>query len=65
MFFNLHTHTSFSDGKNTAEEIVNYAIEKNFKALGFSDHSITNHDKSYCMKDEQEYILEINRLNKC
>ncbi len=37
---NLHTHSSFSDGKNTAEELVLAAIEKGFTVLGFSEHSI-------------------------
>ena len=38
-FSNLHTHSTFSDGKNTPEEIVLSAIEKNFLSIGFSDHS--------------------------
>lgn len=36
---NFHTHTTFCDGKNTAEEMVVAAIEKGFTALGFSSHS--------------------------
>lgn len=37
---NLHTHSSFSDGKNTAEEHILSAIEKGFTVLGFSEHSL-------------------------
>ena len=37
---NFHTHTSFCDGKNTAEEMVIAAIEKGFDHLGFSGHCI-------------------------
>ena len=37
---NLHTHTTFCDGKNTAEEMVLSAIEKKFTVLGFSSHCI-------------------------
>ena len=37
---NLHTHSTFSDGKNTAEEHVLSAIEKGFTVLGFSEHSL-------------------------
>ncbi len=48
-FSNLHTHSTFSDGKNTPEEIVLSAIEKNFVSIGFSDHSHTPCDESYCM----------------
>ena len=36
---NLHTHTRYVDGKDTAEELVLFAIEKGFDSLGFSEHS--------------------------
>lgn len=48
-FSNLHTHSTFSDGANTPEEIVLSAIDKNFVSIGFSDHSHTPCDESYCM----------------
>ena len=35
---NFHTHSTFCDGKNTAEEMVIAAIEKGFSTLGFSSH---------------------------
>lgn len=35
MLTNYHTHSIFSDGKNTPEEIVQKAIEKGFGAVGF------------------------------
>lgn len=38
-FSNLHTHSVFSDGKNTPLENAQKAIELNFVSLGFSDHS--------------------------
>ncbi len=50
---NLHTHTLFSDGVNTAEEMVERALELDFSSLGFSDHSATEFDPDYCMKREQ------------
>ena len=37
---NFHTHSTFCDGKNTAEEMVLAAIEKGFDVLGFSGHCI-------------------------
>ncbi|MBR1912830.1 MAG: histidinol-phosphatase [Treponema sp.] len=37
---NFHTHCTFCDGKNTAEEMVQSAIERNFDILGFSSHSM-------------------------
>ena len=36
---NLHTHTTFCDGKNTAEEMVLAALEQGLDSLGFSGHS--------------------------
>lgn len=63
---NLHTHTTFSDGKNTAEEMALAAIEKGFVSLGFSDHSYTPFDSDYCadMQNFDEYIFGIEKLKK-
>ena len=36
---NLHTHTTYCDGKNTVEENIQYAIDKELISLGFSGHS--------------------------
>ena len=47
-----HVHTTFSDGKNTPEEMVLAAIEKGMTEIGFSDHSYTWFDESYCMKKD-------------
>lgn len=46
----LHVHTSFSDGKNTPEEMVQEAIARGMDTIGFSDHSYTVFDESWCMK---------------
>jgi len=64
MLANYHTHSVFSDGKNTPEEIVQKALEKGFDALGFSDHVLTPYDLSYCLRDTEGYIQEIRRLKK-
>ena len=64
MISNLHTHCTFCDGKNTAEEIVLAALEKNFCSIGFSSHYITPFDMRYCMTDTEGYIAEINRLKE-
>lgn len=63
---NYHTHSAFSDGKNKLEEICLEAIKKNFSVLGFSDHSYTRFDKSYCMSEEKvgEYIKEVSALKE-
>ena len=64
MLSNLHTHTTFCDGKSTAEETVLSAISKGFVSLGFSGHGYTAFELTSCMKDEEGYINEINRLKK-
>lgn len=62
----LHVHTVFCDGKNTPEELVASAIKKGMKRIGFSGHSYTFFDKSYCMsaKGTEKYKLEIDRLKE-
>ena len=59
-----HVHTTFSDGKNTPEEMVLSAIEKGLHEIGFSDHSYTFFDESYCIKKDRiaEYKNETARL---
>lgn len=56
---NFHTHTTYCDGKSKPEEIVRYALDKGFKALGFSGHGFTDYDSSYCMKEIELYKKEI------
>lgn len=65
-YSNLHTHTTFSDGVGTIRENIESAIEKNMLSLGFSDHSFTACDPSYCMSTEKypQYIKEVRELAK-
>ena len=60
----LHVHTTYCDGLNTPEEMVLSAIEKGMECLGFSAHSYTFFDESYCMTEAEEYRREINRLKE-
>lgn len=61
---NLHTHSLFCDGKNTIEETVVEAIERGFDSIGFSSHSYTPFDESYCIKKDstQLYLAECERV---
>ncbi len=61
-----HSHTNFSDGKNTPEEMVLAAIARGMPAIGITDHSDTPCDQSYCMKTAQypAYVAELNRLKE-
>lgn len=63
-FRDYHVHTIFSDGKDTPEAVAAAAYQRGFAALGFSDHSHTDHDPSYCMRREQypEYRARIAAL---
>ncbi len=63
---NFHTHTKYSDGKNTPREIAEYAISIGFHSLGFSDHSYSPKCISYCIAEEAvaDYYAEIRSLEK-
>lgn len=64
--FNLHTHSIFSDGKSTPEEVVQEAIRQGLKVLGFSDHSPVPFENSFAIKDNQvdDYINTIKSLKE-
>jgi len=64
MLSNLHTHTTFCDGKNTPEEVVLSAIEKGFDSIGFSGHGYTDFDLSYCINDIDGYKASVNSLKE-
>lgn len=49
---NMHTHTNFCDGKDSAETMVKAAIERGFHCLGFSGHAYTPFADDYCMSPE-------------
>ncbi|MCR4742391.1 MAG: histidinol-phosphatase [Treponema sp.] len=61
---NLHTHTNFCDGKNSPEEMVLSAIQKNFTILGFSGHSMYPFasDWHIAPREHEAYVKEIRRL---
>ena len=63
-FSTLHTHSTYSDGKGTLRENVESAIKKGMVSIGFSDHSFTACDTSYCMQleDYGKYCNEVNAL---
>ncbi len=64
---NLHTHTSFCDGKDAPEDIVLSAISLCGDAVGFSAHSptVVPNDYGFVKKDELDaYQGEILRLKE-
>ena len=66
MTSNFHTHSTFCDGKNSPEEMVQEAISRGLTAIGFSGHSNTPFDPGYCMDESREaaYRTEILRLKE-
>ena len=57
----LHAHTTYCDGADSPERMVEAAIEKGLKTFGISGHSYTSFDTSYCMSREAvpRYIAEM------
>jgi DNA polymerase (family 10) len=37
----FHVHTTFSDGRNTVQEMLGAALERGWEYVGISDHSVT------------------------
>ena len=61
--FDLHMHTVFSDGKNTAEEMVLEAVRLGLDTVGISDHS-TGDPCGMTHEDRAAYKAEIARLKE-
>ncbi len=61
---NCHTHTTFCDGSDTMEEMLNAAISLSFESLGFSVHSPLPFKNEYALKSEKlpDYLKEVSRL---
>ena len=59
-----HVHSTYSDGKNTPEEIVLQAISLGMSEIGFSDHCYGDYCEEYCIAWNKldGYAEEINRL---
>ena len=61
---NLHTHSTFSDGKNTAEEHVRAAIRKGFSVLGFSEHCLHPLDPNFYSKVDSNWHMLPTNMDK-
>ena len=63
---NYHTHTCYCDGADTPEELILEAIRLGCPAIGFTGHSYTPFDLSYCMtlENTERYNEEIPRLKE-
>ncbi len=63
---NLHTHSTYCDGKDTLEEMIEGAIAKGFESIGFSGHSYMSFSRGISMSLEgtEEYKRELAVLKK-
>lgn len=61
---NLHTHSTFCDGKDTPEEMILAAIDKGFGSIGFSGHSYMSFSKymTHPRGITEQYKREVRRL---
>ena len=59
--WDYHCHTTYCDGKNTVEEMARAAADRGMEALGFSGHSYTFYDESYCMPQDRmgDYVRDV------
>ncbi len=63
---NYHTHTTFSDGKNTPEEMIQKAISLGFHSIGISDHAYTDFCPDWSIPKErlEEYLQTLFQLKE-
>ncbi len=61
---NLHTHSTYCDGRDTPEDTVKAAIARGFESIGFSGHSHMEFSPGIGMTPEKEiaYKQEVRRL---
>ncbi|MBI9035676.1 MAG: histidinol-phosphatase [Bacteroidales bacterium] len=64
--YNLHTHSTYCDGKEPLEDMVKAAIEQGFDTLGLTSHSPLPFDTYFSIKENKlkEYVQEIDQLKE-
>ncbi len=63
MLQNLHTHSTFCDGRDTPDEMVLRAIELGFDSLGFSSHATSDANCTGELREKTDaYHKEITAL---
>ena len=61
--FDLHMHTTWSDGQNTPEEMIEEAIRLGLETVGISDHS-SGDPCGMTLEQSVEYRAEMERLKE-
>ena len=64
--YTYHCHSTYSDGKNTPEEMIREAIAKGSDSIGFSDHYFADFEMGYEIKRERmnEYKSNLSALKE-
>ena len=63
---NFHTHSTWCDGKDSPRKMIQAAIAKGFKEIGFSSHAMlpeSNPAWGMAAEKAQRYLREIRSLN--
>lgn len=50
---NLHSHSAYSDGRDTLEEIIQAAVKLGLSSIGISDHAYAPYDLEVCIPAEK------------
>lgn len=64
---NLHTHTTYADGRDTPEEMVAAALAAGFSSLGFSEHAYlpySKHPNQMTSERQKAYLAEVAALKR-
>ena len=63
---NLHTHSTYCDGKDSVEGMINAALEKGFGGIGFSGHSYMFYSPGHSMSLEgtEQYKEEVKAMKE-
>ena len=64
MDFDPHTHSTFSDGKNTLEENILAGVGKGLKKIALTDHAYLHMAYGVSMRRLDEYLKEAYELKK-
>ena len=62
---NLHIHTTYADGKDTPEELIQEAIRRGFDSIGFSEHSymaFSDYPYQMTVAEMADYVAEVRGL---
>lgn len=62
--FTLHTHSTYSDGKSTPDEMVEESVTQHLATIGFSEHGPLPFSTNFSVKDDKmpDYVAHVEGL---